>query len=131
MPTLLSWDEDGVPPFAVSVFSYRTSMTTYVLLMPNNPSAGGLYRVNMTSNTTTVIWNVEIPTNLLGFKFWVYVIDGEGAMGDGDFFTVAPGNCTIANPTTYRIATQSRTTSQISQTLRYAQSPQFGHSDSL
>ena len=131
-------------PFSVTV----RPLPRYVLLMPK--LAGGTYRVNMTSDTTTIIWNVDIPANLLGGQFRVFVNDSIGSMGDGELFTVAPGRCTSTiTTTTNLIATQSQTTSQISalpgttptsiderkanqaQTSRYVSSPQFGHSDSV
>ena len=111
--------------------------------MSNNPSDKLI--AYKTSDTTTFSWNVNIPTNLLGEVFYIWVADGEGGYGQSNNFTVAPGNCTSATTTTNRVATQSQVsaltgTSSTSvndskanqmQTSRYVLPPQLGHSDSV
>ena len=111
--------------------------------MPNNPSAKGEFKFWSISDNTTLIWNVNMPTEQLGIPFVVYIGDPVGDTGYSNYFTVAPGDCTSATTTTTIIATQSQTTSQISalpgttstsiderkasqtQASRYASPPQF------
>ena len=61
--------------------------------MPNNLSVNVIEIAKLTSNTTTVTWDVKIPTYLIGDDFWVHLIDSVGDGGVSNSFTVAPGHC--------------------------------------